>query len=214
MNSTSVPVTRLTLTGLVVVLPNSLESSRQSSSLGTRVPYPHKTYKQQFRKPDYTTTKLGLTMILNAALLSLVLCSSFSHAEDALRGFKPGGHKNIDDTEHLSGFRGSNTDVDKNHMELYSCDKGCSLDSKSMGGPVCGSDGFTYFNECLAICQVREEKHMSPPFSYYLSHDASHSSSRNSNRMLRSSFMHLVIWRRTNSNTTLSTRMISWILSR
>jgi len=34
----------------------------------------------------------------------------------------------------------------------YDCKAGCSL---SQGPPVIGDDGQSYFNECLAYCQVR-----------------------------------------------------------
>lgn len=33
------------------------------------------------------------------------------------------------------------------------CDAGCDLQPRK----VCGEDGFTYHNECLAICQVRKD---------------------------------------------------------
>ncbi|GAX27049.1 hypothetical protein FisN_9Lh369 [Fistulifera solaris] len=35
----------------------------------------------------------------------------------------------------------------------YNCDAGCSLDPALMGQPVCGSDGISYANGCLAFCQ-------------------------------------------------------------
>lgn len=37
----------------------------------------------------------------------------------------------------------------------FNCDEGCSLKRQTMGPMVCGDDGITYFNECLAVCQVR-----------------------------------------------------------
>jgi hypothetical protein len=36
----------------------------------------------------------------------------------------------------------------------YNCDAGCSLDPAVVGQPVCGSDGLSYANGCLAFCQV------------------------------------------------------------
>jgi hypothetical protein len=33
----------------------------------------------------------------------------------------------------------------------FDCDAGCDLKKNK----VCGDDGFTYYNECLAYCQVR-----------------------------------------------------------
>jgi len=40
---------------------------------------------------------------------------------------------------------------DANEVTAYDCEAGCDLKK----GKVCGDDGFTYYNECLAICQVR-----------------------------------------------------------
>jgi hypothetical protein len=36
----------------------------------------------------------------------------------------------------------------------YDCDVGCSMDTNVAGPKVCGVDGLTYGNECLAYCQV------------------------------------------------------------
>jgi hypothetical protein len=36
----------------------------------------------------------------------------------------------------------------------YDCSLGCSMDPEEMGLRVCGEDGITYVNECVAICQV------------------------------------------------------------
>jgi hypothetical protein len=36
-------------------------------------------------------------------------------------------------------------------LATYDCNAGCDLKKKK----VCGTDGFTYTNECLAYCQVR-----------------------------------------------------------
>jgi len=35
---------------------------------------------------------------------------------------------------------------------------GCALDPSVMGPPVCGQDGFTYHNQCVAHCQVRQRE--------------------------------------------------------
>ena len=40
-------------------------------------------------------------------------------------------------------------------QRLYNCENaGCSLNSEEMGPPVCGVDDVTYYNDCLAFCQV------------------------------------------------------------
>jgi Kazal-type serine protease inhibitor domain len=50
--------------------------------------------------------------------------------------------------------------VQVKHHELkcyavsYDCNEGCDLDPTVSGESVCGEDGITYFNECLATCQV------------------------------------------------------------
>jgi hypothetical protein len=40
---------------------------------------------------------------------------------------------------------------DDNEVTAFDCEAGCDLKKRQ----VCGDDGFTYYNECLAICQVR-----------------------------------------------------------
>jgi hypothetical protein len=40
------------------------------------------------------------------------------------------------------------------NADTYNCDSGCSMDPDVMGPRVCGDDGFTYVNECVAYCQV------------------------------------------------------------
>ena len=44
----------------------------------------------------------------------------------------------------------SNSKKKTSNSSPYSCDEGCDL---SRGRSVCGDDGITYLNECLAICQ-------------------------------------------------------------
>ena len=48
-------------------------------------------------------------------------------------------------------------DLPKTKAE-YDCNKGCDLTKKK----VCGTDGITYYNECLAVCQVGKKRKEEP----------------------------------------------------
>lgn len=41
--------------------------------------------------------------------------------------------------------------TDEEGVTTFDCDAGCDLKKRK----VCGEDGLTYYNECLAYCQVR-----------------------------------------------------------